>query len=47
MLRPVYIIHYSEYVISSTLTIYDTLISIVLRDYDAAFLYHRCVPFIL
>ena len=33
--------HYSEYVVSSTLSIYSTLIAIVLRDYDAAFLYHR------
>ena len=31
----------SEYVVSSTLSIYSTLIAIVLRDYDAAFLYHR------
>ena len=35
--------HYSEFVhvVSSTLSIYSTLIAIVLRDYDAAFLYHR------
>ena len=33
--------HYSEHVLSSTLSIYSTLIAIVLRDYDAAFLYHR------
>ena len=33
-------ISYSEYVLSSTLSIYSTLIAIVLRDYDAAFLYH-------
>ena len=32
--------HYSKYVLSSTLSIYSTLIDIVLRDYDAAFLYH-------
>ena len=32
--------HFSEYVLSSTLSIYSTLISIVLRDYDAAFRYH-------
>ena len=32
--------HYSEYVLSSTLSIYITLIAIVLRDYDAAFRYH-------
>ena len=31
---------YSEYVLSSTLSIYSTLIAIVLRDYDVAFLYH-------
>ena len=35
-----HICHYSEYVVSSVLSIYITLISIVLRDYDAAFLYH-------
>ena len=32
--------HYSEYVVSSTLSIYSTLIAIVLRDYDAEILYH-------
>ena len=32
--------HYSEYAVSSTLSIYSTLIAIVLRDYDAAFRYH-------
>ena len=33
---------YSEYVLSSTLSIYiySTLIAIVIRDYDAVFLYH-------
>ena len=31
--------HYSEYVLSSTLSIYSTLIAVVLRDYDAAILY--------
>ena len=36
-----HISHYSECVVSSTLSIYSTLIAIVLRDYDAAFLYHR------
>mgnify|MGYP003691389517 CR=1 FL=1 len=36
-----HISHYSEYVVSSTLSIYSTLVAIVLRDYDAAFLYHR------
>ena len=35
-----HITHYSEYVLSSTLSIYSTLIAIVLRDYDAAFRYH-------
>ena len=42
-----HISHYSEYVLSSTLSIYSTLIAIVLRDYDAAFLYHRLFLFIL
>ena len=42
-----HISHYSEYVLSSTLSIYSTLIAIVLRDYDAAFLYHRLFSFIL
>ena len=34
--------HYSghEYVLSSTLLIYSTLIAFVLRDNDVAFLYH-------
>ena len=31
--------HYSEYVLSSTISIYSTLIAVVLRDYDAAILY--------
>ena len=31
---------YTEYVVSSTLSIYFTLIALVLRDYEAAFLYH-------
>ena len=35
-----HISHFSEYVLSSTLSIYSTLIAIVLRDYDAAFRYH-------
>ena len=35
-----HISHYSEYVLSCTLSIYSTLIAIVLRDYDAAFRYH-------
>ena len=38
MLGHGHISHYSEYVLSSTLSIYSTLIAIVLRDYDAAFL---------
>ena len=41
MLRRGHISNYSEYVLSSTLSIYRTLIAIVIRDYDAAFLYHR------
>ena len=41
MLGHGHISHYSEYVVSSTLSIYSTLIGIVLRDYDAAFLYHH------
>ena len=32
--------HYSEYAFSSSLSIYFTLIAIVLKDYNAAFLYH-------
>ena len=39
MLGHGHISHYSEYVLSSTLTIYSTLIAVVLRDYDAAILY--------
>ena len=35
-----HISHFSEYVLSSTLSIYSTLIAIVLRDYDAASRYH-------
>ena len=31
--------HYSEYVFSFNLSIYSTLIAIVLRDYDAAYLF--------
>ena len=37
MLGRGHISHSSEYVLSSTLSIYSTLIAIVLRDYDAAF----------
>ena len=36
-----HISHYSEYAVFSTLSIYSTLIAIVLRDNDAVFLYHR------
>ena len=36
-----YISYYSESVLSSTRSIYSTLIAIVLRDYDVAFLYHH------
>ena len=39
--------HYSEYVLSSTLSIYSTLIAIVLRDYEVTFLFHRCFSYIL
>ena len=38
---------YSEYVLSSTLSINFTLIDIVLKDYDAAFLYHCWILFTL
>ena len=41
MLGHGHISHFSEYVLFSTLLIYSTLIAIVLKDYDAAFLYHR------
>ena len=36
-----HISHYSEDVLYSTLSIYSTLIAILLRDYDAGFLYHH------
>ena len=36
-----HISYYSEYEVSSTLSIYRTFVAIVLRDYDAAFLYNR------
>ena len=39
--------HYSEYVVSSTLSIYSTLVAIVLRSNDSAFLYHHGFSFIL
>ena len=35
-----YISHYSEYALSSALSIYITLIAIVLSEYNAAFLCH-------
>ena len=41
MLGRGHISYYSEYVVFSTLSIYSTLVAFVLRDYDAAFLYHR------
>ena len=41
MLRRGYVSHYSEYILSSSLSIYSALIPTVLSDYDAAFLYHR------
>ena len=40
MLGRGHISHYIEYVLFSTLSIFSTLIAIVLRDNDAAFLYH-------
>ena len=39
MLGHGHISHYSEFVVSSTLSIYSTLVAIEL-DYDAALLYH-------
>ena len=47
MLGRGHISHYSEYVLSSSLSIYSTLIAIVLRDDDAAFRYHSLFSFIL
>ena len=38
MLRCVHMSHYSEYALSSTLSIYNTLIALVLWYYNAAFL---------
>ena len=43
MLGRGHVSHYSEDVLFSTLSIYSTLIAIVLRDYDAAFLYDGAV----
>ena len=45
MLGRGHISHYSEYVVYSTLSIYIILVAIVLRDYNAAFLYHRWFSF--
>ena len=39
VLGPCHISHYSEFVLSSTLSIYSTFIAIVLRDCDAAYLF--------
>ena len=39
--------HFSEYVLSSTLSIYSTLIAIVLIDYDAVYLFDFRFSFIL
>ena len=36
-----HISHYGEFVVSSPLSLYSTLLAILLSDYDAAFLYHR------
>ena len=47
MLGRGHISNFSEYVLSSILSIYSTLIAIVLRDYDAAFRYHSWFSFIL
>ena len=38
MLGRGHISHFSEYVLSSTLSIYSTLIAIMLRDYGCSFL---------
>ena len=42
-----HISHYSEYVFTSSLSIFFTLIAIVFKDYDAAFLYNCCFLFII
>ena len=42
-----HISQYSEYALFSTLSIYSTLIAIVLRDCNAPFLCHCCLSFIL
>ena len=41
MLGHGHISHYSEYVVYSTISIYSRFIAILLRYFDAAFLYHR------
>ena len=38
MLGRGYISHYSEYALSSTLSIYSTLIAIILKEYNVGFL---------
>ena len=47
MLDVAILVFYSEYVLSSTLSIYSTLIAIVWRDYDAAYLFIFWFLFIL
>ena len=47
MLGHGHINHYSEYVLSPTLSIYSTLLAIVLRDSYALFRYHHLFSFIL
>ena len=42
-----HISQYSEYALSSTLSIYSTLVAILLRDCNAPFLCHCCFSFIL
>ena len=40
MLERCHVSQYSKYVLSSSLSIYSTMIDIVLRHYDASFLCH-------
>ena len=40
ILGRIHISHNTVYALSSNLSIYNTSIAIVLRDYNAAFLYH-------
>ena len=47
MLGRDYMSYYSEYLLSSTQSICIILIAIVLREYNAAFLYHCWFSFIL